>query len=132
MFEINSNTGHVVMTRRTVKSLRLLGNKLCGNTSISNIEIHNNNLSCTAAGKIIVELFSNHFISAEKVNLTSNKLNSKVVGKIITLMSKCEHLKELDLSGNAFNLKDEIRLRKASRKYPNLSLYLGPGPLVRS
>jgi hypothetical protein len=132
MFEINSNTGHVEMTHRTVKSLRLLGNKLYGNTSITNIEIYNNNLSCSAAGKIIVELFSNHFLSAEKVNLTCNKFNSKVVGKIIILMSKCEHLKELDLSGNAFNRKDEMRLRKASRKYPNLSLNLGPGLLIRS
>jgi Ran GTPase-activating protein (RanGAP) involved in mRNA processing and transport len=132
MLDINSNSGHIKMTRRSVKSLRILRKELYGNTSITKIEIKNNDLNYRDTGKLIEKLFSDNFRGAVEVDLSNNGFNSKLVGKIITLMSMCKHLKVLDLSGNFFNRKDERRLRKASRKYSELTLFFGPSPLTRS
>ena len=120
------------MTQRSMRSLRKLRKELYGNTSITIVDINDNNLNFRATGKIIEELFSNNFRRAVKVDLSNNGFNSNVVGKIIALMSECKHLKELDLSGNFLNRKDESRIRKASRKYSELTVFFGPAPLTRS
>jgi hypothetical protein len=133
MLKIDTEVGLIKMSQcDELSTLRKIDRKLEENTKYTIFEVNNNYFSFRKAGKTIEKMFSENFSNAVKINLRNNDLDSKSVGKIIALMKNCELLEELDLSDNRFNRKDKMRLTKAARKHPKLTLFLGANRLTRS
>lgn len=84
------------------------------------------------AGDRIYKLFENNFLNATTINFSNNNFGSGIVEKIIKLMSKCDNLVSIDISGNNLTEADEDRLIEAKKQYPKLTIFLGPAELIRT
>jgi Ran GTPase-activating protein (RanGAP) involved in mRNA processing and transport len=125
MLKIDTDACLVTMSQcEELSTLRKIYRKLEKNTKYTIFEVNNNYFSYRTAGKTIKKMFSENFRGAVIVDLSNNGFNSKHVGDMIALMADCEDLKELNLADNFFNRKDKMRLAKAARKHPNLTLFL--------
>jgi hypothetical protein len=95
------------------------------------VDMSKNNLDDEATNSIY-ELFENNFLNATTINFSNNNFGTGIVDKIIKLMSKCENLVTIDISGNKLTEADEDRLIEAKKQYPKLTIFLGPAELVRT
>ena len=126
MFSINNKTG-MLRISKCIYGLEALRNikystRICEGVEILSFDIKGNNFGYKKSGSVIENIFSRIFSNAVSINLSDNNLKSQSVKNIIAVMKICKGLVVIRLCENCFNRNDKLRLSKAAKKYPNLSL----------